>query len=70
MGAYLDTLRRASASVHTVRNYASDLEQFHDYLALAGEPPGPAGIDVLLIREWMASLYAADLARVTIRRKL
>jgi integrase/recombinase XerC len=70
MGAYLDTLRRASASVHTVRNYASDLEQFHDYLALAGEPPGPAGIDALLIREWMASLYAADLARVTIRRKL
>jgi integrase/recombinase XerC len=70
MGAYLDTLRRESASVHTVRNYASDLEQFHDYLALAGEPPGPAGIDILLIREWMASLYAADLARVTIRRKL
>jgi integrase/recombinase XerC len=70
MGAYLDTLRRASASVHTVRNYASDLEQFHDYLALAGEPPGPAGIDALLIREWMGSLYAADLSRVTIRRKL
>lgn len=70
MRAYLDTLRRADASVHTVRNYASDLEQFHDYLALAGEPPGPGGIDALLIREWMASLYAADLARVTIRRKL
>lgn len=70
MRAYLDTLRRASASVHTVRNYASDLEQFHDYLARAGEPPGPGGIDALLIREWMASLYSADLARVTIRRKL
>ena len=70
MGAYLDTLRRASASVHTVRNYASDLDQFHDYLARAGDPPGPAEIDALLIREWMASLYAADLSRVTIRRKL
>jgi integrase/recombinase XerC len=53
-----------------VRNYASDLEQFHDYLARAGEPPGPGGIDALLIREWMGSLYAADLSRVTIRRKL
>jgi len=70
IGAYLDTLRRTNASVHTVRNYASDLQQFHDYLARAGEPPEPAGIDALLIREWMASLYAADLSRVSIRRKL
>jgi len=70
MRAYLDTLRRAEASVHTVRNYASDLEQFHDYLMRAGDPPGPGSVDVLLLREWMASLYSADLSRVTIRRKL
>ncbi len=70
MGEYLDQLRRQNASVHTLRNYESDLEQFHDYLARAGTPPPPAEIDVLLIREWMASLYAADLERVSIRRKL
>ena len=70
MGHYLDDLRRQNASVHTVRNYASDLEQFHDYLVRAGTPQPPAEIDVLLIREWMASLYAANLERVSIRRKL
>ena len=70
MGHYLDDLRRQNASVHTVRNYASDLAQFHDYLARAGTPQPPAEIDVLLIREWMASMYAANLERVSIRRKL
>ncbi len=70
MGEYLDDLRRQNASVHTLRNYESDLGQFHDYLARAGTPPPPAEIDLLLIREWMASLYAADLERVSIRRKL
>ena len=70
MGQYLDELRRQNASVHTLRNYQSDLVQFHDYLARAGTPPPPAQIDVLLIREWMGSLYAADLERVSIRRKI
>jgi len=70
MGQYLDDLRRQNASVHTVRNYASDLAQFHDYLARAGTPQPPAEIDVLLNREWMASMYAANLERVSIRRKL
>src|ERR1039458_4497170 len=70
MGEYLDQLRRQNASLHTLRNYQSDLAQFHDYLARAGTPPPPAEIDVLLIREWMASLYAADLERVSIRRKI
>ena len=70
IGEYLDTLRRAGSSVHTIRNYESDLRQFQEYLARGAKTPGPAGIDVLLIREWMASMYAADLQRVSIRRKL
>jgi integrase/recombinase XerC len=70
MRAYLDTLARENASRHTIRNYASDLAQFHDYLARAGEPPESPAIDALLIREWMGALYAANLARVSIRRKL
>jgi integrase/recombinase XerC len=67
---YLEELGRASASVHTLRNYAADLAQFHDYFARAGEPPAPAAFDLLLLREWLSDLHAQDLSRVTIRRKL
>jgi integrase/recombinase XerC len=70
IGAYLDSLRRAGSSVHTVRNYASDLRQFEEYLARAGAAPAIESLDALLIREWMASLYSAELERVSIRRKL
>jgi integrase/recombinase XerC len=67
---YLNALRRENASVHTVRNYATDLDQFLGYLARAGEPPAPAAIDQLLLREWLGDLYQQDLSAVTIRRKL
>jgi len=59
-------------SVHTLRNYASDLEQFRDYL-LKIEKRGdvPVGeIDRLTIREWMATLHAAEKKKTSIARKL
>lgn len=66
---YLDELRRENASVHTVRNYGADLEQFADYLHPAGAPRLPvAAVDVLTIREWMGALDSAS--AVTLRRKL
>ena len=34
---FLDELRRQNASEHTVRNYASDLDQFLLYFAIPGE---------------------------------
>jgi len=68
--SYLDALRRQNASVHTVRNYAVDLDQFLAYLARAGEPPAPRDVDQLLLREWLGDLYRQDLSAVTIRRKL
>lgn len=67
---FLDGLRRENASVHTIRNYASDLDQFLAYLARAGDPPPPAGIDQLLLREWLGDLYRQGLGALTIRRKL
>jgi len=68
---FLDELRRANASAHTVRSYAADLEQFLEYFSPPGtEPPGPAQIDVPAIREWMGDLYHQKLTVVTIRRKL
>lgn len=68
--SYLDELRRQNASAHTIRNYGADLDQFLAYLAQAGEPPAPAEIDLLLMREWLGSLYAQQLDTVSIRRKL
>jgi len=62
-------------SEHTLRNYASDLEQFYDHLA----PPDQAGkrrhvdiraIDNLTVREFMASLYEKKKKKSSIHRKI
>lgn len=68
---YLDDLRRENASVHTVRNYGIDLEQFLAYFTPQdAAPPALGEFNHLLIREWMGDLYRQDLTPVTIRRKL
>jgi len=68
---YLQELQRTGASAHSIKAYESDLRHFLEYLSppeLA--PPAPDAIDLLILREWLASLYRADLTAVTIRRKL
>ncbi|MBZ5606114.1 MAG: tyrosine-type recombinase/integrase, partial [Acidobacteriia bacterium] len=68
---YLADLARQNASTHTLRNYGVDFEQFVGYFSPPGaEPPVPAAIGVLQLREWMGDLYARGLSPVTIRRKL
>jgi len=68
---YLEELQRRNSSVHTIRNYAADLRQFVDYFSRNGlTPPAPAEFDQLQLREWMADLYAQNLSKPTIRRKL
>lgn len=59
-------------SPHTLRNYASDLEQFRDHLlAVEGREDLPVDqIDRLTIREWMASLDASGAKKTTRARKL
>jgi integrase/recombinase XerC len=68
---YLQELVRGGNSSHTVDAYASDLRQFLDYLSPPeAEPPAPAAIDLLTLREWLAFLYGHQLTAVSIRRKL
>lgn len=71
IGRYIEELKRMAASSHTVDAYAADLRQFLEFLSPPElEPPLPAAIDVLVLREWMAGLYRDELTAVTIRRKL
>jgi integrase/recombinase XerC len=68
---YLAELERRGVSPHTSRAYAADLAEFLEYLSPPEtEPPEPAALDTLTLREWLMGLYARKLATVTIRRKL
>src|SRR5437762_7109406 len=63
-------------SEHTLRNYQSDLSQFHDYLAPAHPrtgkrtEPAIAAIDHITVREWLATLHAAQKQKASVARKL
>jgi integrase/recombinase XerC len=66
---YLRSVRNASA--HTLRNYASDLEQFHTYLSPPDSPPAQvAQIDHRVIREYLGYLHDQELQKSSMARKL
>jgi len=73
---YLEYLRyQRNASDHTIRNYASDLEQFLEYLTHtpAGDPrpePELGQIDNLTIREFLGVLYKRGNRKSSVARKL
>jgi len=68
---FLDELRRGNASPHTIRNYASDLQQFLTYFTIDGKAhPQVEEIDALSIREWLGHLYQQRLTAVSMGRKL
>jgi integrase/recombinase XerC len=70
---YLKYQRNASA--HTLRNYLSDLDQFHEYLCPKGSGGERGDIDIqqidhITIREYMAKLYEDKRKKTSIARKL
>jgi integrase/recombinase XerC len=68
---FLDEMRRAGVSPHTLRSYETDLRQLLDYFSPPGQaPPPPAELDLTALREWFADLHARRLSAVTMRRKL
>ncbi|HVG39846.1 MAG TPA: tyrosine recombinase XerC, partial [Pyrinomonadaceae bacterium] len=65
-----------NVSEHTLRNYRIDLGQFYDHLAPADAATGARRefdlkqIDHITIREWLASLHAANKKKTSVARKL
>jgi integrase/recombinase XerC len=74
---FLEHLRyERNVSEHTLRNYASDLNQFLDYLAPTQpqtgkrNPPDVSQIDHITIREWLSTLHSAQKKKSSVARKL
>jgi integrase/recombinase XerC len=74
---FLEHLRyERNVSAHTLRNYASDLEQFLDHLAPADPKSGARrspelkNVDHLTIREWLAELHSTGKKKASIARKV
>jgi integrase/recombinase XerC len=78
---FLDHLRyERNVSIHTLRNYESDLLQFFEYLAPVDPQsktlstrqaePNLKQIDHLTIREWLATLHSDKKKKTSIARKL
>ncbi len=60
-----------NASLHTLRNYRSDLEQFLAYLSPPNAAPPPlAKMDHRLIREYLSHLHDQHLEKTSVARKL
>jgi integrase/recombinase XerC len=73
---FLEYLRyQRNASGHTIRNYASDLEQFHSFLTTSPEgtqrpAPDLQQIDNITVREFLGALYQKSNKKSSVARKL
>ncbi|MGH9375710.1 MAG: tyrosine-type recombinase/integrase, partial [Terriglobia bacterium] len=71
---YLSSLRyERNASLHTIRNYQSDLEQFRDYLKQTWQSNGPVkveAVDAVQIRGFLGHLFERKRQKSSAARKL
>jgi len=64
-----------NVSEHTLRNYMSDIEQFHDYICPVDSSGNRPAVDIrqidhITIREYLAKLYQQKRKKTSIARKL
>jgi integrase/recombinase XerC len=64
-----------NVSTHTLRNYASDLDQFHDYICPRDREGQRRHVDIaqidhITIREYLSKLYQEKRKKTSIARKL
>jgi integrase/recombinase XerC len=57
-------------SLHTIRSYQNDLDQFHSYLSENGIPDNPGEIASHQIRAWIVSLMESGISSVSVHRKI
>jgi integrase/recombinase XerC len=73
---FANYLKAKNASLHTLRNYISDLQQFYEYVTPAakqeGERPGFSvqQLDNLVIREYLGHLYDHKIEKSSMARKI
>ena len=63
---FIRTLQERNASVHTIKAYRTDLEEFSAYVG----PQGWRDIDHVLIRGYLSSLYERGLSKTSVARAL
>ena len=58
-------------SKHSIRNYCEDMEMFIKFITPPGETTPPVeSTELILLREFVSSLYGRDLMKPTIKRKI
>jgi integrase/recombinase XerC len=58
-------------SAHSIRNYGEDLEMFIKFITPPGETtPSLEATELILLREFVSSLYGRGLSKPTIKRKI
>ena len=63
---FIRALQERNASVHTIKAYRTDLEEFSAYVG----PQGWSDIDHVLIRGYLSSLYERGLSKTSVARAL
>ena len=57
-------------SLHTVRSYLNDLDQFYSFLSSLGLPEDPIPVTSHDIRAWIVSMLDSDYSTVSVHRKI
>jgi integrase/recombinase XerC len=57
-------------SLHTVRSYLNDLDQFYRFLSSLGLPEDPVGVTSHDIRAWIVSMLDNNYSTISVHRKI